>query len=148
MNYETVVTEMLVRLPKLRLFHDTEFDSMGKENPGPYIVFGSVLLPVLEKAMDAGDLGTILPICAFLEDVAEAADRDVGLNTLLRVEVGAWLKRVHNEASLSPWLGSKTKRICRYVPGLATQRIALRAEARTKSFAERILRLTNKLKRK
>jgi hypothetical protein len=33
----------------------------------------------------------VAPICAFLEDVAEAAEEDRGLENLLRVEVGEWL---------------------------------------------------------
>ena len=35
--------------------------------------------------------------------------------------------------SFLPWLGPKTKRICGYVPGLATQRRALEEEARRQS---------------
>ena len=121
---------------------------MGREEVGAYIVFGSVLIPALEQALAAGDLGSILPICAFLEDVAEAAEEDRGLENLLRVEVGEWLGGLANEASLTPWLGTKTKRICRYVPGLATQRIALRAEENKRGFNKRISSFMTRLRRK
>jgi hypothetical protein len=98
--------------------------------------------------MATGNLGRILPICAFLEDVAEAGEQDADLNNLLRIEVGEWLGAVANEAHLSPWLGARTKRICRYVPGFATQRIALRAEASERNFAGRISSIMNRLRRK
>jgi hypothetical protein len=107
---------------------------MGGEELGAHTVFGSVLMPALEHALAAGDLGAILRICAFLEEVAEAAEEDLSLKGLLQVEVGEWLGGAANEACLAPWLGMKTKRICGYVPGLATQRIALRAEENKRSL--------------
>jgi hypothetical protein len=148
MNYETVVTDLFERFPKLQLAYDMKFAYMGKEKPGAYIVFASVLMPALEQALAAGDLGSILPICAFLEDVAEAAQKDIGLETLLEVEVGEWLGGAANEASLAPWLGIETKRICGYVPGLATQRISLRAEQNKRSLTGRISSFMTRLQRK
>jgi hypothetical protein len=145
MNYETVVTDLFKRFPKLQSVYDVKFAYMGNESPGAYIVFGSVLMPALEEALAVGDLGTILPICAFLEDVAEAAQRDIGLESLLQVEVGEWLGGTANETLLAPWLGAETKRICGYVPGLATQRIALRTERKQRSFRNRISSLMKKL---
>jgi hypothetical protein len=145
MNYETVVTDLFKRFPKFQSTYNVKFAYMGKEKPGAYIVFGSVLIPALEEALAAGNLGAILPICAFLEDVAEAAQKDVGLESLFRVEVGEWLRGAANETLLAPWLGAETKRICRYVPGLATQRIALRTE-RNNSFRSRISSLIKQLR--
>ena len=121
---------------------------MGKEKPGAYTVFGSVLMPALEQALAAGDLGSILQICAFLEDVAEAAEEDIGLRTLLKVEVREWLRGAANEASLVPWLGIETKRICGYVPGLATQRISLLAEQNKRSLTGRISSFMTRLRSK
>ena len=118
---------------------------MEGEPPLPYVVFGSILIPTLEDALARADLATILPICAFLEDAAESARKDSGLETLLRVEIGEWLAGMDNEASLTPWLGSETKRICRYVPGLATQRRALKVEVRERSSKNRIRRLLRRL---
>src|ERR1700722_9531373 len=112
MNYETIVTDLFERVPKLRLPSDEKLAYMGKEKAGPYLAFGSVLIPALDHALEAGDLALILRICAFLEDVAEAAEEDLGLRSLLQIEVGKWLGRVKNEASLAPWLGEKTKRVC------------------------------------
>jgi hypothetical protein len=148
MNHETVVTDLFKRFPKLQLVSDTKFAYTGGEELGTYTVFGSVLMPALEQALAAGDLGSILPICAFLEELAEAAEKDLYLENLLRVEVGEWLGGVANEASLTPWLGTKTKRICRYVPGLATQRIALRAEENKRGFTKRISSFMTRLRRK
>ena len=148
MNYETIVNDLFERFPKLRLTNDTEFAYMSEEKPGAYAVFGSVLMPALEQALDAGNLGSILKICAFLEDVAEAAERDLALRTLLKVEVGEWLKGAANEASLTPWLGYKTRSICGYVPGLATQRIALRAEENRRSLTTRISSFMARLRSK
>jgi hypothetical protein len=85
--------------PKLQLAYDMKFAYMSKEKPAAYIVFGSVLMPALEQALAAGDLGSILPICAFLEDVAEAAQKDIGIETLLEVEVGEWLGGAANGAT-------------------------------------------------
>jgi hypothetical protein len=145
MTYKTVVTDLFKQFPRFQSAYDEEFAYMGKEKPGAYTVFGSVLMPALEEALAAGDLGSILPICAFLEDVAEAAQRDIGLESLLQVEVGEWLGGLANETLLAPWLGAETKRICGYVPGLATQRIALRTERKQRSFRNRISSLIMKL---
>jgi hypothetical protein len=148
MKYETIVTELFNRFPKLQFSSDTEFAYMGNPKRGAYSVFGSILLPALERALEAGDLGSILKICAFLEDVADAAEEDRGLKTLLEVEVGQWLRGTANEASLAPWLGIKTRQICKYVPGLATQRISLRAEQNERSLTKRISSLMARLGRK
>jgi hypothetical protein len=120
---------------------------MGEQAPGAYLVFGSVLIPALKQALAVGDLGQILPICAFLEDVAVAARKDGRLESLLQVEVGEWLGGVANEASLAPWLGTETKRICRYIPGLATQRIALQKEHEKQSIKNRISSFMTRLRR-
>jgi hypothetical protein len=89
----------------------------------------------------------ILPMCAFLEDVAEAARKDAGLESLLEVEVGEWLGGAANEASLAPWLGTETKRICRYVPGLATRRVALREEHERQSIKNSITKFMTRLRK-
>jgi hypothetical protein len=148
MNYENVVTNLFARFPKLQPICLTTFPSMGKEKSGPYLVFKSVLLPALEQALAARDLGQILRICAFLEDVAEAAEEDPRLKDLLQVEVGEWLGAIADETSLSPWLGARTNRICRYVPGLASQRTALRADANGRSITGRISSFLTHLRRK
>ncbi len=118
---------------------------MEGEPPLPFIVFGTVLIPALEDGLARGDLATVLPIYVFLEDAAESARNDSGLETLLRVEVGEWLGWMDNEALLTPWLGSETKSICRYVPGLATQRRALKDEDREQSPKNRVRRLFRRL---
>jgi hypothetical protein len=127
MNYENVVTNLFARFPKLQTICLTTFPSIGKEKSGPQFVFKSVLLPALEQALAARDLGQILRICAFLEDVAEAAENDPRLKDLLQVEVGEWLGGIADETSLSPWLGARTKRLCHYAPGLASRRTASRS---------------------
>ena len=89
-----------------------------------------------------------LLICAFIEEVAEAAQKDMGLANLLKIEVGEWLGGAANETLLTSWLGPETKRICNYVPGLATQRIALRTERNERRFKNRISSLMRQLRNK
>jgi hypothetical protein len=146
MTYETVVAELFARFPRLRATYDTGFAYMGDDAPGAYTVIGSVLIPALEEALDNGDLASILPICAFLEDIADAAHKDTALETLLRIEIGEWLGRTANEGLIAPWLGVETKRICRYVPGLATQRLALQTKRREGSYRSRISSLMKRLR--
>jgi hypothetical protein len=148
MNYETVVADLFKRFPRFQSAYDEQFAYMAKEKPGAYIVFGSVVIPALEEALAAADLGSILPICAFLEDAAEAAQKDIALEALLRVEVGEWLGGAANETLLAPWLGAETKRICRYVPGLATQRRVVRTERNERSVRSHISSWMNKLRAK
>ena len=146
MDYDSVVSELFARFPKLQRDYHHKFGHMEGEPPSPYIVFGSVLLPALEHGLAKGDLGTILPICAFLEEAAESAQSDNGLRSLLQIEIGEWLGGMDNEAYLTPWLGEATKRICGYVPGLATQRRTLRKERQERTIKNRVLRLLRKLK--
>ncbi len=125
MNYATVVPELFSRFPKLEATYHAEFAYMGDEEDIHYIVFGSILIPALTAALAEGDLGIILPIRAFLEDASVAARHDSFLATLMKVEVGEWLGWVANEDRLAPWLGSETKRVCNYIPGLPTQQLQL-----------------------
>jgi hypothetical protein len=148
MTYETVVPDLFKRFPQFQAIWNTRFEYMGDERSVQYMVFGSLLIPALEKALSSGNLGVVLPICAFLEDVAEAARNDSSLECLLRVEVGEWLGGVANESLLAPWLGTQTRRICRYVPGLATQRIALRAEQKGRSLSGRLSSFLKQLRLK
>jgi hypothetical protein len=145
MDYDSAVTELFTRFPRLRRVYQQKFAQISGEPPSPYIVFGSVLLPALEHGLEEGDLGTILPICAFLEDAAESAQSDNNLEVLLRIEVGKWLGWMDNEAYLTPWLGEATKRICGYVPRLATQRRTLRKERQERISMNRILNFLRKL---
>jgi hypothetical protein len=145
MNYETVITDLFTRFPRFRAIYETKFAYMGDDATSAYIVVGSVLIPALEEALTSGDLASILPICAFLEDIADAARKDAALETLLQVEIGEWLGGTANEALIAPWLGEETKRICRYVPGLATQRIALQRKRNERSYRSRISSLMKRL---
>ncbi len=140
MNYATVVFDLWSRFPNLEMAYRAQFAYMGDEDdPSPYIVFGSILVPALATALGEGDLKSILPICAFLEDVALASRQDNGLLGLMKIEVGEWLGWVANEDRLAPWLGSETKRICNYVPDLATQRLQMKPRSRLKLFEHGVL---------
>jgi hypothetical protein len=146
MNYATVVPELFSRFPKLEATYRAEFAYMGDEEDIHYIVFGSILIPALTAALEEGDLGVILPICAFLEDASVAARHDNFLATLMKVEVAKWLGWTANEERLAPWLGTETKRICNYVPGLATQRRQLRFEEKANTITARIAATIKSLK--
>jgi hypothetical protein len=126
MTYETVIDEMLTHVPELRAMDTSHF--LDEDPPLTYMVFGSLLIPVLENALDTGDLKVILRICAFLEEASESSRHDEGLEALIQVEIGEWLGSTSLEEQVSPWLGPETKRVCGYVPGLANQRLALRKQ--------------------
>ena len=138
MNYATVVPELFSRFPKLEATYRANFAYMGDDEAIHYMVFGSILIPALTAAWEKGDLGAILPICAFLEDASVAAHHDSFLATLLKVEVAEWLGWASNEERLAPWLGAETKRLCNYVPGLATQRLQLRSEEKARTISARL----------
>ena len=138
MNFQTVVPELFHRFPKLEASCHARFACMKGEEPDPYTVFGSILVPALAAALETGDLAAILKICAFLEDVSVAAASDNNLVPLLNVEIGEWLGGMANEERLTPWLGAETKRVCNYVEGLATQRLQLKAETDANTLFSRI----------
>lgn len=144
MTYETAIAELFDRFPDLRARYDGEFTYMDGEAT-PYLVFGSLLIPSLEAALERHDLKTILTICAYLEDAAESARDDAGLRELLRVEVGEWLGGMANEELLAPWLGTETKKVCRYVPGLAAQRREIPAQRDANRMAGRVTGFLKKL---
>ncbi|WP_047487708.1 hypothetical protein [Terriglobus sp. TAA 43] len=138
MNYETVVPELFNRFPELEAIYRAKFAYMGDDEAIHYIVFGSILIPALTAALEEGNLGAILPISAFMEDASVAARHDNSLATLMKVEVGEWLGWASHEERLAPWLGPETKRLCNYVPGLATQRIRLRSEEKAQTISARL----------
>ncbi len=138
MTGETVVTELFARFPELEETYRIECRYLLDEPPMAYIVFGDVLMAELERALEDGDLEVVRRICIFFEDMAKAARKDAFLDTLMGVEVGEWLGFCANEDVLAPWLGSETKLICGYVPGLATQRRQLFEEKHGKSVPRRL----------
>jgi hypothetical protein len=138
MTYETVVPELFELFPNLQNAYETEFEYMGNEPPLSYIVFGSVLVPALESALREEDLSSVASICSFLEDAAQSGRKDGRLEELLRVEIGEWLGWAQNEELLATYLGPETKRICGYVPGLATQHLRLKAERQGSSLKSRV----------
>ena len=75
MNYATVVSEIFSRFPKLGAICRLEFAYMENDESAPYMVFGSILVPALVKELERGDLETILPLCALLEDVSRRPPR-------------------------------------------------------------------------
>jgi len=146
MTYETMVPELLERLPALGPAY-VAMHLDDKEHL-PTVVMGAILLPALERALDEQNLAPILKICAFLEDAAIAAQDDPRLESLLKTEVGEWLNWAANEDLLAPWLGTETKRLCGYVPGLATQRLTSNEPSVTQSFTSRIAAFVQQLRSK
>lgn len=137
MTYDDIVLALFHRFPKLEARWKAEFPYLKDEAP-PYVVFGSLLIPALEEALEACDLGRILPFCAFLEDAAEAARTNTKLEELLHIEIGEWLGATSYAPLIAPWLGVETKRICAYIPGIATQPLELRKERCANSLWTRI----------
>lgn len=127
MTYEVAIRELFIRMPDLEPLYREEFSYLDGEEL-PYVVFGSFLIPMLESALEDQDTGRIGSICAYLEDVAAGARTDAALENLLLVEIGEWLEGTRWELELAPHLGEQTRRICRYVPGLAAQRVSQKQE--------------------
>jgi hypothetical protein len=126
-TYESVIRELFARVPDLEPLYREQFSYLDDEDL-PYVMFGSFLIPVLETALEDHDAERVTSICAYLEEVSLYANTDTGLEQLLAVEIGEWLSGTPWEAEVATSLGEQTKRICRYVPGLATQRNLLRNE--------------------
>ena len=126
-TYESVIRELFARMPDLEPIYRERFDCLAGEEL-PYVVFGSFLIPLMETGLESQDVERVRSICAYLEEVASSASTDTGLDGPLRVEIGEWLSGTRWEAEVEPYLGDQTKRICRYVSGLATQRNTLKAE--------------------
>lgn len=123
-TYESVIRDLFASLPDLVPLYREQMSYLGDEVL-PYVVFGSFLVPVMETALEDQDVERVRSICAYLEEAAVSATTDAGLEQLLLVEIGEWLSGTRLEAEVAPSLGEQTKRVCRYVPGLATQRISL-----------------------
>lgn len=138
LTFDTATEELFERFPSLRATYRGKTRSLGQDTPSAYIVFRAVLLPFLESALERSDLGVILRVCAYLEDAAEGATADSRLQDLIRTEFGGWLGTIDHEDRLSPWLGSETKQLCGYIPGLAAQRIALEQEKEKSGWGRRI----------
>lgn len=135
MTYATSVSDLVQRFPK---YQEEIRGYMDDDEPLPFIALGCVIIPHLEEALREADLKVILSFCAYFEDIAVSSASDSDLENLLGIEVGEWLGFMENEDRLSPWLGPETKRLCRYVPGLATQRREHKANAAASSFLRRI----------
>lgn len=141
--YESVIRDLFIRMPDLEPAYREQFSYLEGEEL-PYVVFGSFLIPVLEVALEDGDTERVRSVCAFLDEVAASAGTDAGLEQLLLVEIGEWLSGTKWEAEIAPYLGEQVKRNCRYVSGLATQRIAIRAEKASRSAITRLLKKSRK----
>ena len=137
-TYESAIHDLLARIPDLVPLYREQMDYLGDEEL-PYVVFGSFLIPVMERALEAHDYLRIEAICGYLEEAAVSAGHDAGLSLLLRVEIGEWLNGTSWENDLSASLGEETKRICRYVPGLGTQRAMRREEQMKRGKLARML---------
>jgi hypothetical protein len=136
MTYENAIDEALIHIPELRAMDTLHY--LDEIPPLPYIIFGCLLIPILENALSVGDLKTILRVCAFLEEASESARHDGMLQELIHIEIGEWLGSTSFEEQIRPWLGIETKRVCGYIPGLATQRLALREEKKRARIGYRV----------
>jgi hypothetical protein len=144
MTFDSAIEELFERIPALRAAYRTQCGSKTNATPSASDVFGSVLVPALESALERRDLGTMLRICAFLEDAAESAASDRRLKDLIQTEFGEWLGAAGHE-DLSPWLGAETKRICGYGPGQAMQRKSLKLGQERDGWSRRVAGIFRKL---
>ena len=119
---------------------------MGEEEPLPYIAFGDTVVPRLKEALTNGDGERIRRFTDFFEAIAQSAKSDSRLHSLLAIEVGEWLEVTNQEAEIAPWLGTETKRVCRYVPGLATQRRKISEQRAASSWVRRLCERVRLLK--
>lgn len=146
MNYSTLVSDLFNRFPELEEVYHRDFAYMASEEPAPYVVFGSILIPALITGLERADREMIARLCGFLEDVSLAARSDLSLLGLMKVEVAEWLGSAASEERLAPSLGPETKRICNYVPGLATQRREPRNEAQERTVFARAASFVRRLR--
>ena len=146
MTYESIAADLFARLPKF--WPEEDAASLYGDLSQPYVIFGSLLIPALEQALEAHDLATILKICAFLEDASVDAASDPKLALLIQTEFGEWLAWAANEDLLAPWLGPETKRLCSYVPGLATQRLNGEEDVKVSGIRSRISSIWNRFSKR
>jgi hypothetical protein len=80
-TFKDIERLLLARLPELHELVEKQFGSyydLKTETPEAYPVFEDVLKKFLLDLLSSGDPGAILPrIFAFLEEMANSADRDV-----------------------------------------------------------------------
>lgn len=138
MTYETVIPELFDTFPSLRELYESQFEYLSGEPPLPYVIFGSLLIPALENGLTNADTAFVSSMCLFIEKASQTARSDLRLANLLSVEIGEGLGQTPREDQVAPFLGPETKRICRYVPGLAIQRWRLRAERASSTLKRRI----------
>jgi hypothetical protein len=122
MKCETAVTELFLQIPHLEQVYRAKLSYMLDEPPLAYVVFGDALIPELERALRENDAQLLQAASSFLENMALSSKSDFALENLMKVEIGEWLGYCANENVLALWLGQQTRRVCNYVPGLATQR--------------------------
>ena len=136
-TYNTVIDELFLRFPELREQANAGmYDNDG--TPLHYVIFGHVLLPALEAMLRAGDDRAVSSMCAYLEEASVSSAAHPMLEDLIAAEIGEWLNRTSYEKRIAPWIGSETKRVCNYTPGLATQRLQVRAETHRQSLRVRL----------
>jgi hypothetical protein len=138
MTFETVVPELFESFPSLQEIYKSQFEYLSGEPPLAYVVFGSLLIPALDNALANGDLACVSSMCSYLEKAAQSSSCDARLANLLSVEIGEWLGQTPLEGQVALYLGPETKRICRYVPELATQRWKSRIDKETSTLRRRI----------
>ena len=142
MTFASVIFDLFRALPLIEERYRKSLAYTEDEEPLPYLVFGAVLVPALEQALVAGDLATILKVAAFLEEAAERARDDADLCSLIRIEIGDWLRRLEHADHLAMWLGPETKRVCGY---RSTSAMPLHETSRANKHAGPVQRLKMRL---
>ena len=135
MTFDSVVFDLVERFPEL---NEAVWKWMEPDEFPAYMAFPE-LVDFLKEALASGCTADVLRVCEFVEEAARSGDRN--LEDLVRIEVGEHLGWIEHEDRLTPYLGAETKRICGYVPGLATQRLELRREREALTVGQRVLQM-------
>jgi hypothetical protein len=111
MTYESFVRELLHAFPALS---NECYGYMDEREPLSYVAMGCVLIPWLQKCLEARDTEGIARVCDFLETVASEGIRDSRFTDLIAIEIGEWLSEARERKLLLSHLGPNTRRACSY----------------------------------
>jgi len=86
-DYSDLVSELLREIPEIRGEYEQEVDAWGGDRPGPHIVYGEVLLPILFRALKdpSENQEFIRRVFTLLEKLASSSNKHVQEVVMLSV---------------------------------------------------------------